>query len=406
MKAVTFNFSIPRYLAARLLGRRFPSVYTGPASVLALQEVAEPSLRGPDWLLVRPILAGICGTDMGAVTMKLSTALEPFNSFPSVMGHEVVAEVEAVGDAVQHVKPGDRVVVDPYISCEVRGLSPCPSCRQGRTSLCESVGGEGLAPGIVLGFCRDLSGSWAERMAVHRSKAFRVPDALSDEEAVLVEPVSIGVHAALRRPPQSGERVLVIGGGSIGLSMVAALRLLEVESEVTAAVRHPFQEQLARDLGSSHVYRGRDAVFRAATDVTGARCHRPTIGPPVFTGGFDVIFDCVGTRTSLGDALRVARPGGIVVLVGCAGEIPKVDWTFVWSRELEIVGSHGHAIESWEGERRHTFEVTMERWVQMRDLPLHRLITHRYDLGDYREAIRTNVARRKSEAVKTILRCR
>ena len=165
---------------------------------------------------MEPRLSGICGTDMGTITAKSSPALAPYVSFPSVMGHEVVADVIEVGEAVDHCQPGDRVVIDPFISCYVRGLEPCPSCARGFTARCERAAGDESgdqlqAPGMILGFCRELPGAWAERMVVHRSQVFQVPDALSDEVAVLVEPLAVCVHAALKRLPAPGDRVLVLG---------------------------------------------------------------------------------------------------------------------------------------------------------------------------------------------------
>lgn len=411
MKAVCYDFTIPKYLAARVLGGRFPRVHTGWMSSVSLKDVPPPTLRGSDWVLVEPRLSGICGTDMGTITAKSSPALAPYVSFPAVMGHEVVADVVEVGDDVDHCKPGDRVVIDPFISCTVRGLPPCPSCSQGLTARCErAAGGEPndqvVAPGMILGFCRDLPGSWSERMAVHRSQVFPVPEALSDEEAVLVEPLAVCVHAALRRVPRAGDRILVLGGGTIGLCMVAALRLLNLDVQIATSVRYDFQKELALALGSDGVFKGRDAAVQAAKAMTTVKSHRPPIGRSVYMGGFDIVFDCVGSAASVDDALRLTRSGGTVVLVGGAGELPKLDWTFVWAQELAVIGTVGYGIEPWGGRNVHTFYLTMERLAARSDIPLSRLITHRFYLDEYREALRVNLGRSRAQAVKTVFQRR
>lgn len=366
----------------------------------------EPTLRGPDWVIVQPIYAGICGTDMGTITAKSSPAFAPFVSFPSVLGHEVVARVVETGETVEECRPGDRVVIDPFISCHVRGVPLCPSCRVGRTARCENAAGdvEGstLGPGMILGFMRDLPGAWSERMEAHRSQVFKVPDELSDEKAVLVEPLAICVHAVLRRPPKPKDRVLVLGGGTIGLCMVAALRLLDLDVQIAASVRYGFQKELALELGADAAFQGRDGAVQAALAVTAAREYRPPLGRAVYAGGFDVVYDCVGSPSSLDDALRLTRNGGTMVLVGGAGETPKLDLSFVWANELDVLGSVGYGTENWEGRSLHTFELTMERMMAHPEVRVERMITHRFRLEDFRRAVQTNLARRREPAVKTI----
>lgn len=97
MKALVYNFNIPTYLAAKSLGKQFPSFYYGKLSALSLKDLAEPTLPNEDWIKVKPIYAGICGSDLGAIFYKTSPAMTPFNSFPSVLGHEVVGIVTEVG---------------------------------------------------------------------------------------------------------------------------------------------------------------------------------------------------------------------------------------------------------------------------------------------------------------------
>lgn len=399
VKGVEYRFSIPKYLAAKSLGKRFPAFVYGSLSALRLSDAPDLELPGERWALLRPILSGICGTDLGIITAKTSTALEPFSSFPAVLGHEVTARVERVGAAVATVAPGDRVVVDPFLHCAVRSLEPCPLCAAGQTSLCRNFTRGALAPGMIAGTCASLPGSWSEAMLAHESQLFPVPETLPDRKAALVEPLSVSLHAVLKGLPPGECRVLVVGGGSIGLCTVAALRLLGAPAHITLLGRYPFQREFARMLGADEtpVVGG---ALEAASKLLGASLYKPTLGRPVTDWGFDVVFDCVGSRESIDDGLRATRQGGSFVLLGAAGEIPKLDWSFVWSREIKLLGSCGYGREEWQGTTRHTFEVTMELLQKQPEYPVDRLITHVYPLSDYRKALCAALNRRESKAVK------
>lgn len=401
LQALLYRLSLPRVLATRALGQRLPWLIYGPTGPLRLEELPDPALPDDkDWALVRPQLAGICGTDIAAISGLASPSASPFNSFPAVLGHEILGVVEQAGVNID-TPVGSRVVIDPWISCYMRSLPPCRHCAAGRPYICENAAEGSLAPGMLLGFCRDLVGGWSQKMIVHKTQLFPVPDNINDEVAVLVEPISIGMHAVLRNPPQTGDRLLVIGAGSIGLCLLAALQLLNLDSiDVTVVAKHPIQVQLAKALGATRVVSPADTT--ALAQQMGAKSYRPLIGRAVFRGGFDIVYDCVGSRRSLDDALRLAREGGNVVVVGGAGEISRLDWTFVWMRELNVIGAVGSGIEHWQGRQFHTFELVLEGLQRRPDLPLSSLITHRFRLKEYRQALRAALSRRDSGAVKIV----
>jgi len=132
MRAVTFNVTVPKYLLGKAFGPMTESVLWGAASGVRLVDVPEVALPGQRWLRVEVLKAGICGTDIGNLTLKASPALEPFGSFPAVLGHEIVGRVLEVGPAVRRVEVGQRVVIDPMISCTMRGWEePCRACASG-----------------------------------------------------------------------------------------------------------------------------------------------------------------------------------------------------------------------------------------------------------------------------------
>jgi len=389
--------------ALRLFGPRLPALTGGWMPWLALSSYAVPALPGPEWVRIRPLLAGICGSDTSLLTGRASPILSPFASFPAILGHEVVGVVEEVG-ANAGVAAGQRVVVDPIISCHVRGLDPCVACREGLPALCRHAAYGSLSPGMLVGYCRDLPGSWSESMLAHASQLHHVPDAVSDEAAVLVEPLACSLHAVVAAPPGAGEKVLVVGGGTIGLGVVMALRWMHPDADVTAVVRHPFQADLATRLGASRVVmdRGPKGPQRAATEVAGARRYRPIVGGEVFTGGFELVFDCVGSRTSVDASLRVVAPRGRLVLLGTAGELAHLDLTLAWARELRVIGSYVYGREASLPGAPHTFDHLMERLARTDAPPVAGLVTHRFALDRWREAMGVATGRGRHQSVKVV----
>jgi L-iditol 2-dehydrogenase len=389
--------------ALRLFGSRLPALTGGWMPWLALSSYAVPSLPGPDWARIRPLLAGICGSDTSLLTGRASPILSPFASFPAILGHEVVGVVEEAGDSAR-VKAGERVVVDPIISCFVRGLEPCQACRDGLPALCRHAADGSLSPGMLIGYCRDLPGAWSESMLAHASQLHRVPDPVSDEAAVLVEPLACSLHAVLAAPPLEGEKVLVVGGGTIGLGVVTALGWMHPDADVTAVVRHQFQADFATRLGASRtvMQRGAHGVQRAATEVAGARGHRPIVGDEVFTGGFELVFDCVGSGASVDASLRVVAPRGRLVLLGTAGELAHLDLTLAWARELRVIGSYVYGREASLSGAPHTFDMLLDRLAEADAPPVAELVTHRFGLDEWREAMGVATGRGRHQSVKVV----
>ena len=387
----------------RLIGGRIPAVTGGWMPWLALSSYPTPGLPGPDWVRIRPTLAGICGTDTSLLTGRASPILSPFASFPAILGHEVVGVVEEAG-AGAGVAAGQRVVVDPIISCFVRGLDPCVACRDGLPALCRRAAEGSLSPGMLIGYCRDLPGAWSEAMLAHATQLYPVPDAVSDEAAVLVEPLACSLHAVLSARPAAGEKVLVVGGGTIGLGVLVALRLVDPEADVTVVVRHTRQAALAANLGASRVVLDRDGAGpqRAAVEVTGARRHRPIVGREVLTGGFDLVFDGVGSRDSVDASLRVVAPRGRLVLLGTAGELEHLDLTLAWARELRVIGSYVYGREASLPGEPHTFDYLLDRLAQPEAPPVAELVTHRFGLDRWREALAVATGRRRHASIKVV----
>lgn len=414
MRGVHFNVSVPGFLLAKTVGRVTDSAFFGRLSGVRLREATLPPLPGPDWVRLRVLKAGICGSDIGNLTYSASPAMEPFGSFPAVLGHEILAEVEETGSGVTDLPAGTRVTVDPMISCTVRGWDQehaCPSCRAGLHSTCENAGEEGplqvdgtpFAPGLTQGYHRSLPGGWADRILAHRSQLFAVDDALEDHAAALVEPLAVGVHAVLNAGPRDpSEPVLVLGSGPIALGTVWALRATGFTGEVYAQTKRSHEAKLARLMGASQVISPGDQA-REALIGTGAQAYMPLVGEEVYSGGgFPLIYDCVGSKQTLTQALRYASPRGRIVMLGCAAQIPKLDLTFIWARELQVRGFVGYGEESFRGRRAHTFQITHDLLLET-GTPVQEMVTHVYPLQQYREALGAAANRRSSGSVKVLL---
>lgn len=400
MKSLVFEPSIPRFLATRLLGRLS---WLDPAAGVTLEDVREPSLPGPDWARVAVRFAGICGSDTGMIAYKVSEELSALSSFPAVMGHELVGEVVEVGAAVRSVSRGSRVAVDPFLGCRVRGISPeCRPCELGFPCVCERTTGGRFAPGMILGTCRDLPGSFCERIVCHESQLHRVADGVTDRAAALSEPLAIGLHAVLLAPPAAGSRVLVIGGGPIAFAVILALRMTGVKLDISVVAALDYQTRMAAALGADRAFVAGAASEEGLAKISGAQSHAGLLGSRHRRGGFETVYECVGMKTTVDSALRWTREKGTLVLIGNAGKIDGLDLTLVWSREVRLQGAIGYGMDEWRGERAHTFEW-LARWLGPHGGAAETLVTHAFPLERHAEALRSVLDRSSGQSVKVLI---
>jgi L-iditol 2-dehydrogenase len=406
MKAIVFAAPIPTYvltLAAGAISRR---LLVGPHACTRYTDVADPALPGEEWVRVRTRLGGICGSDLAVVSLQASPASSPFSSFPFVLGHENVGTIESVGTAVSGFAVGDRVVANPLLDCGPRGIAPaCAACQAGHPSRCEHFTDGAVPAGMLIGTTRGLGGSWGERFVAHASRLVRVPVGVPDEAAVLVEPFACSVHAVRASRPAAGERVLVIGAGSIGLLTVAALRALAPGVEITALARHGFQRDHATRLGAAHAVPGGGDARGALAGAVGARQLKTIIGPPAVVGGFDRTYVCIAGRHGVDDALHLTRAGGEVVLLGNARGLDGLDWTPLWLKELTLRGSLTYGA-AHGGAERGDFDEAMDLIAGGR-APLAPaiapLVTHTFPLADHARALATAMDKR-AQSVKVAFR--
>lgn len=395
MQTLYVEKNIPRFALTKVLAPIRDDIYFSRLSPMQVGHINE-RLPGRRWVRVENKLAGICGSDLhlvyADVDLHVVPALLPSNQ-RIYLGHEIFGHVVEAGPDVSTLRVGDRVSLKFMSgSCLSEGiLPPCRYCAEGNAYLCENATECNSDP---------IGGGWGQGFLAHETQLFRVPETLSDEEAVLLEPASVGVRAVLRRPPEAGERALVLGCGIIGLLTLQAARAAAPDAEITVIARHPHQAKAARRLGADHVLTDRRDTYKMVAELTDARQYEGMLGGQTLVGGFDVIYDCVGAAKTLEDALRWTRAGGTVVVVGIDFKRLKLDLTPVWYYEVDVVGTYANGAETWNGERVSTFELTA-RWFAEGKLTADGLITHRFPLAEYRRAIET-ATDKSTKAIKVI----
>ena len=393
---MVLDVSVPRILLTRLLGRIFMKACFVPTSPLRVVDLPDPPLPASEWVRVRNRLCGICGSDLHQIFLDVGLDVAPV-ALPAhqriYLGHEMVGDVVEVGEAVEGFRVGDRVVRwGRADDCRARGRAElCPACARGHRVLCEFAS----EPREF----HPVGGGYGDSFITPASTLLPVPEDLTDEQAILVEPAAVAIHAAYRRPVKPGERVLVLGCGTVGFLLIQALRVLQPACEIVAVAEFPWQAEMARTYGAAHVFLASDDGFAEVARLTGAQLYEGRAGNRMLMGGFDVIFDVVGVPTTLNNALRWARAGGTVVLVGVNLHRMLLDVTPVWYQEVNLIGAVGHDVVTWEGETLSTFELAM-RWMRTGRLNCEGLLTHRFPLSAYREAFAAAVDKRTHRSVK------
>jgi threonine dehydrogenase-like Zn-dependent dehydrogenase len=329
--------SVPKYLAARAIGTRLPGMIAGPIASLRLVTREDPEPPADGWARLSPRLSGICGSDLTTISGQSSFYFTALVSMPFVPGHEVVADLL---DDVNGLKAGQRVIIDPVLSCAARGVEPmCEPCATGMHGLCERVTGGHVSAGLQTGYCADTGGGWGARMVAHREQLHPVPDDMDDQTAIMVEPMACALHAVRRAKVPRDATVLVVGAGTVGLLTLIALKAETEAGQIICVAKHARQAELAKRYGATDVVSPSDAVGAVRRATRAFRLH-PERSSPFLLGGVDVSFESVGSKDGLDLALRATRAQGRVVLSGMPA---RADLTPAWFRELELVGAYSGA---------------------------------------------------------------
>jgi threonine dehydrogenase-like Zn-dependent dehydrogenase len=334
--ALEYFRSAPRYLGARAVGSKAPGLLSGPLAPIRLVNLKDPEPpKGREgWARVKPLMSGICGSDLSTIAGRSSFYFSPLVSTPFVPGHEIVGELL---DECEDLSVGTRVVLGSVLSCAARGEQLCPNCDAGRTNICDRVTVGDLKAGLQTGYCNQTGGGWSRLMVAHRSQLHPIPDEMSNEVAVLVEPFACAIHAVRRADVQAGQTVLVAGAGTVGILSLIALKLFAQPGHVIVAAKHTKQRAAAKLAGADEVVRPEHAT-KAVRRHTSAVKLTPERGQDFLLGGADVTLECTGSKSALDLALRSTRANGRVLVSGIPGG--GSDLTPLWFRELELVGAY------------------------------------------------------------------
>lgn len=402
MEAIQFNMTIPRYAIGLAFGKLSPKIFWSGLSCTSYKEISEPELPSEDWVVVKTIMGGICGSDVSALSLTVSTYYSALVSSPFVFGHENIGRIHEVGGNVKDWSIGDRVVVEPALWCKPRGFEElCEYCEKGEINRCIRITEGNVSPGIQIGLCHDTGGSWAPFFLAHKEQLYKVPETISDENALMIEPFAIGLHAASQNFPADSDKVLIIGAGSIGLCTLAALRSMGVKAEITVIAKYPYQAEAAERLGATSVVLGAENdVYRDLIDATGAKLIQPLLGKPLVIGGADITFDCVGSSSSLDDAMRLTRNGGMVILPGEPSIVHNLDWTSIFTQELSVKAAYLYNhVENYAGKQWKAFDLAI-KLMEEGKADLGWMVTQKFKLKEYQQAFELTFQRGKNQAIK------
>ena len=322
-----------------------------------LREIPDPKPASGE-VVVRVHNCGICGSDLHFFSGQ-------FPPPPVCPGHEIAGEVAEVGPGVGNVRAGDLVVVEPLVTCR-----QCNFCLSGNYQLCPEL--------RVLG--NMVHGGFADYVRVPASAVFPLPAKLDMAVAALAEPLAVAVHGLRLVPVCAGDRVAVLGAGTIGLMSVAAARASGA-SEVWVTARYAHQAEAARRLGATRVFTG-SAAYVELADAGSQR-------PP------DVVVETVGGQAdTLEQALPLVRRGGTVVVLGLFTSMPALNGILLVIKEIRIVGSmtYGRTIAGADFER--ALDILSRRAQDFASI-----VTHRYPLEQIQAAFST-AADKHSGAIK------
>lgn len=315
---------------------------------MELREIASPKIRGDGEVLVRVARVGVCGSDVHYFTA--GRIGDQVVEYPFTVGHEAAGVVEATGPAVRRVRRGDRVAIEPAISC-----GDCDQCRCGRPNTCRKLrflSCPGQAPGCL-----------SEYVVVGEQNCFPIPASMTLEEASFSEPLAIGVYAVGQSVPMEGAVVGILGVGPIGLSVLLPARVAGADRMY---VTDKVEARLKKARGAGAEWAGnpdREDIVRAILD------REPL--------GLDVVFECCGQQEALDQAVELLKPGGKLMLIGIPSS-DRIDFSVDETRRKEIT------VQSVRRQS-HSVQRALDL-IASSEIDVGALITHRFPLEGSREA--------------------
>ena len=287
----------------------------------------------------------ICGSDLHIYKDR-----HPAVKLPVTIGHEFTGDIIETGKAVKNVKTGDRVVVEPNITC-----GECEACKRGNYGYCENINF----------YYRCGDGALAEYFTGRADRMYLLSDDISYEKGSLTEPLAVAVHSVKRAGISLGEKVIVLGAGAIGIMIAAICKRLGAK-DVIISDFSKHRLELAKELGATRtVLASEENVVDIVKEYSQGK-------------GFEKAFECVGLEKTLNDAIACVRTNGLVTNVGIFEEpLIKIDASLFVKKELRLQGSQGYC---WD------FEDALQL---LQEMPFEKMITHRFPLEKLEEALKT-----------------
>lgn len=317
-------------------------VMTGPKQII-FEEIPVPDID-KNQVLIKIKRIGVCGSDI-----HVYHGQHPYVSYPLTQGHEVSGQIEMVGANVSHLKPGQKVTIEPQIYC-----GECYPCTHGKYNLCEKL--------KVIGF--QAPGTAAEYFAVDAAKVTPFPDSLSYEEGAMLEPLAVAVHACKRAGDIAGKNVAVLGAGPIGILIAQTLKAFGAAKVLITDISD-FRLGIAKNCGADFICNTKNNNF---SDYV-IKCFGPDKA--------DVIYDCAGNDITMNQAFQNARKGSMIVLVAVYVGLANVDLARLNDSELDLNTSMMY---------RHEDYIDAIEIVEKGKVKLSPLMTKHFAFRDYSQA--------------------
>lgn len=317
-------------------------VMTAPGKI-EFREIPVPEI-GENEVLIKIMKIGVCGSDIHVYHGE-----HPFTSYPVTQGHEVSGEVIKTGAAVSGIKPGQKVTIQPQVVC-----GRCYPCRHGKYNLCEEL--------KVMGF--QTTGVASHYFAVDQAKVTPLPDEMSYDEGAMIEPLAVAVHAVRRAGDVKGAKIAVLGAGPIGILVAQAAKGMGADQVMITDVSSLRLEK-AKECGVDFCVNTRNQDFGEAM------VHN--FGPDKA----DVIYDCAGNNITMGQAIKYARKGSVIILVAVFAGPGQLDLAVLNDHELDLNTSMMYRNEDY---------LDAIRLVNEKKVVLAPLVSKHFAFGDYLKA--------------------
>ncbi|WP_307000290.1 NAD(P)-dependent alcohol dehydrogenase [Lederbergia panacisoli] len=330
---------------------------------IEVEQVAVPVPK-KDEALVKVYCIGVCGSDVHYYEHGKIGRYEVKE--PLILGHELAGEVVGIGDDVKNVSVGDRVAVEPGVTC-----GKCEYCKSGRYNLC---------PDVIFMATPPVDGAWAEYVVIRSDFLFKIPDEMSYEEGALLEPLSVGIHAMKRGKATMADRLFVSGLGPIGLLAIQAAKMFGI-TEIYASDVVPFRRQLAKGLGVTAVF---DPIHE---DI------KERISTLTEQKGVNLVVETSGNGKAISDTVKIVNRGGRIVLIGLpTTDSITLDVNVLIDGEIDVFGVFRYA---------NTYPIAIQA-LKNSQINIEDIITHKFSLKEIKDAV--ELARtQKDTSVKVMI---